>query len=84
MIKTVLSVKGMACEGCENRVKDIISKEYKVKKVTASFKKGEVEIISEDAIDKSDIKTRIEAAGFEVISVNDEPYEKKGFSFFRK
>lgn len=55
-----------------------------MKKVTSSHKKGKTEIIAEDPIDSGKLEESIRSAGYEVTGVRTEPYEKKGFSFFKK
>lgn len=40
--------------------------------------KGKTEIISENPLDESDLRKAIDATGYTVISVDTEPYAKKG------
>ena len=47
MVKTVLTIDGMACGMCESHVNDAIRNALRVKKVTSSHAKGETEIRSE-------------------------------------
>lgn len=72
------------CGMCEAHVNDAVRKEFNVKSVESSHSKGTTEIISEQAPDVEKIKAVIEAAGYKVLSAESEPYEKKGFSIFKK
>lgn len=78
MTKTTLEVDGMMCGMCESHVNEAIRKALDVKKVSSSHSKGRTEIISEK------VKEAVNATGYQVLSVKSEPYEKKGFSLFRK
>ncbi len=84
MIKTTLGIDGMMCGMCESHVNDAIRKEFNVKKVSSSHSKNKTEIISEDPLDETKLKSAIDATGYKVVSVETEPYEKKGFSLFHK
>ena len=84
MVKITLEIDGMACSMCEAHVNDAIRKAFAVKKVSSSHTKGRTEILSQMPLEEEKLKTAIEATGYKVISVSSEPYEKKGFSFFRK
>lgn len=84
MVKMTLKVEGMACGMCENHVNDSVRRAFPVKKVTSSHSKGQTEIIAENAIDEGELKRVIEATGYKVESIHSEPYEKKGFSLFRR
>lgn len=84
MVKITLKIDGMACGMCEAHVNDAVRKSFKVKKVTSSHSKGKTEIIAENEIDKTALSDAIEKSGYHVLSVETEPYEKKGFSLFRK
>ncbi len=83
MIKTTLKIDGMACSMCEAHINDCVRKEFDVKKVTSSHKKGDCVIISENALDEQSLKTTIQNTGYNLISVSSEQYVKKGF-FGRK
>ena len=84
MYKITLDVDGMACGMCEAHVNDAVRKAFQVKKVTSSHSKGTTEIISETELDEDKLKAAIEAAGYSVLNVKTEPYEKKGFSLFHR
>lgn len=84
MVKITLEVDGMACGMCEAHVNDAVRKAFAVKKVTSSHSKGKTEILAEAPLDEEKLKSAIQATGYTVNSVHTEPYEKKGFSLFRK
>lgn len=84
MIKITLNIEGMACGMCEAHINEAIRKEFKVNKVTSSHSKGKTEIITESPIDNNKLKSVIEATGYKVLGINTEPYDKKGFSLFRR
>ncbi len=85
MVKTVLKIDGMMCGMCEAHMNDAIRAAFNVEKVVSSHKKGETEIISENALDEEKIKETVKATGYTLKSVESRPYEKKTlFSHFKK
>lgn len=84
MVKTVLKIDGMMCGMCESHMNELIRKNFEVKKVTSSAKKGETVVISEKEIDIPQAKKKIKDIGYELLSYETEPYEKKGFFHFGK
>lgn len=66
MKEIIIKVKGMVCNGCENRVQNVVSQVEGVEKVVANYKEGTVTITSATEIDQELIKERIEDIGFEV------------------
>jgi len=83
MIKTIVGIDGMMCGMCESHVNDAIRKSFDVKKVSSSHSKKKTEIISEEAIDEDKLRAVIDETGYTVLSVDSEPYKKKGFGFFK-
>lgn len=83
MIKTTVGIDGMMCGMCESHVNDAIRKSFDVKKVSSSHSKKKTEIISEEAIDEDKLCAVIDETGYTVLSVDSEPYKKKGFRFFK-
>lgn len=83
MIKTTVGIEGMMCGMCESHVNDAIRKSFDVKKVSSSHSKKKTEIISEEAIDEDKLRAVIDETGYTVLSVDSEPYKKKGFGFFK-
>ena len=61
-----LNVKGMVCEGCENRAKKSLSLISGVEEVVANHNNGTIIIKSNKEIDKNLIKEKVEDLGFEV------------------
>jgi len=79
MIKTTLKVDGMACSMCESHVCDVIRNTVpSAKKVSASAGKKEASFISDDNIDAEALKAAIDKTGYKCLSVESEPYVKKG------
>ncbi len=79
MWKVTVKVDGMMCGMCESHVNDAVRKAFQVKKVTSSHTKGETVIITEEQLGEDDIRKTIDDTGYQVLSVDQEPYEKKGF-----
>ena len=85
MFQTTLKIDGMMCGMCESHMNDLIRRNFKVKKVTSSAKAGETLILSEEELDLSLVKKEIQAMGYQLVSAQCHPYEKKGlFHFGRK
>ncbi len=83
MFKITLGIEGMACGMCEAHINDAIRNAFKVKKVTSSRAKKQTVIISPRELSGQELKDTIRNAGYEVVSISSEPYEKKGlFSIF--
>lgn len=60
-----LKVKGMHCEGCENRIKNSLSTIEGIEEVIANHIDGTVLIKTNKELDIEDIKEKIEDLGFE-------------------
>ncbi len=84
MVKVTLKIDGMMCGMCEAHVNDAIRKVCDVKKITSSHTTGTTEILLKEQPDVARIKTAVKETGYKVTGVRVEPYEKKGFSLFRK
>lgn len=82
MLKITVKVDGMMCGMCEAHVNDAVRKAFPVKKVTSSHSKGETVILAENDIEEANLRSAIDATGYEVKAVTKEPYEKK--SLFHK
>lgn len=83
MVKMTLKIDGMACGMCESHVNDTIRRNFEIKKVTSSHSKGLTEIIAENPLNEEALKKAIDETGYTVLSVQTEPYVKKGL-FRRK
>ena len=84
MVKITLQIKGMSCGMCENHINDRIRKEFAVKKVNSSHKKGQTEIVAEAPLDAAKLRKVVEETGYQILSMKTEPYVKKGLWFKHK
>ena len=84
MVKIILEVDGMACGMCETHVNDAVRRVFPVKKVTSTHAKGTTEILAAPPLAEDHLPAAGSAPGYTVKAVQTEPYEKKGFSLFRK
>ena len=84
MVKISLDIDGMACGMCESHINDAVRRAFTVKKVTSSHTKGKTEILAEQPLDENALKATIEATGYKVMGIHTEPWEKKGFSLFKR
>lgn len=78
MVKMTIRVDGMMCGMCESHINDTIRRQFVVKKVQSSHKKGITEIVAETALNEEALRKAIQETGYTVLSVQTEPYEKKG------
>ena len=67
MNEVILNVKGMMCEGCENRVKNVVKNIGGVSEVTANHKTGEVKVVLKKKKKKIVIIEAIDDIGYEVV-----------------
>ena len=72
MVKTIVQVEGMMCGHCEAHVNDTVRREFAVKKVTSSHKKGQTVITSEQPLDTEKLTAAINATGYRVLGVQQE------------
>ena len=84
MEKITVEVSGMMCGMCEAHINDAIRKAFPVKKVTSSHSKGQTQILCENRLDEDALRGAISATGYQVLSIQSAPYEKKGLFSFRK
>ena len=61
-----LKVKGMHCEGCENRIKNSLSTIDGVVEVIANHNNGTVVIKANKSINEDNIREKIDDLGFEI------------------
>ncbi|MCM1145931.1 MAG: cation transporter [Clostridium sp.] len=78
MVKITLGVEGMACSMCEAHINETVRNAFQVKKVTSSHTKKQTVIIAQEDISEQELKDAIGKTGYNVVSVDSEPYEKKG------
>ncbi len=67
MKETILTVNGMMCGGCENRVKNAIQNIEGVENVTADHTSGKVVVTSNDNVSKETIEETLQDIGYEVV-----------------
>ena len=84
MIKYTLKIDGMMCGMCEAHINEAVRAAFKVKKISSSHTKGETVIITEDPLDEAKLADAVDATGYTLVSVKNEPYEKKSFFSFLK
>ena len=65
-MKLVFNVKEMKCEGCENRIKNVVYDIKGVNEVNADYKTGVVTVMCEKDL-TNEIIAAIEEIGFEVV-----------------
>lgn len=78
MVKLIVGVEGMACGMCEAHINEAVRNAFPVKKVSSSHTKKQTVIIAESDIEEEKLKDVIAKSGYHTVSVNREPYEKKG------
>ncbi len=61
-----LKVEGMACSGCENRIKNAVKTISGVDEVEANHETGVVKVKAEDSVNIENIKEKIDSIGFDV------------------
>lgn len=66
MEKLEIKVKGMMCEGCENRIKNALFTIDGVEKVEANHKTGLVKVEISKELEINTLKNKIDDIGFEV------------------
>ena len=84
MLKYTLKIDGMMCGMCEAHINEAVRAAFNVKKVSSSHTKGETVIITDAPLDKEKLAEAIEATGYMLVSIKDEPYERKVFFSFLK
>ena len=78
MVKITVEIGGMACGMCEAHINEAVRNAFPVKKVTSSHTKKETIILAEKEIPEQELRKVVAEAGYDVMSVNRERYEKKG------
>lgn len=85
MVRITMGIEGMACGMCEAHINEAVRNAFRVKKVTSSHTKKETVILAEQDIPEEELKRVVAKAGYEVVQVRSEPYEKKRlFGFLGK
>lgn len=78
MVKITVGIEGMACGMCEAHINEAVRNSFRVKKVTSSHAKKQTVILAEQDIPEQKLRDVVVKAGYDVVSVTSEPYEKKG------
>ena len=78
MWKYTVEVGGMMCGMCEAHVNDAVRKACPVKKVSSSRSKNQTVILSETELDTEAVMNAIRSTGYEVGTIQKEPYKKRG------
>ena len=85
MVKITVEIEGMACGMCEAHINEAVRNAFQVKKVTSSHIKKQTIIITENDILEQELNNVVAKAGYSVVAVSSEPYERKGvFSAFKR
>jgi copper chaperone len=61
-----IKVKGMMCNGCENRVQNALKTIEGVKEVVANHATGIVKVTANEEVSENAIKEKIEDIGYEI------------------
>ena len=67
MKKIIIKVKGMVCNGCENRVQNALKNIEGIEDVIANHNDGTVTITAKEEVSKNIMEEKIEDIGFEVV-----------------
>ena len=67
MKETIIKVKGMVCNGCENRVQNALKNIEGVKEVKADHNQGIVTVTANEEVSRTVMEEKIEDIGFEVV-----------------
>ena len=72
MEKLTVSVDGMMCGMCEAHVNDAIRKNFKIRKVKSSHRKGQTVILTETDISDDALEAALAPTGYRVCGVKRE------------
>jgi copper chaperone CopZ len=67
----------MMCEMCEAHINDAIRRNFAVKSAKSDRKKKRCVVVSEEPLDESRIREVIAATGYDLLSIEAAPYQKK-------
>lgn len=77
MTQTICKIDGMMCGMCESHINDALRAAFDIEKVTSSHSKGETVILSGSPLDEAKLRQAIADTGYELVSLESKPYEKK-------
>ncbi len=66
MVTTTLKIDGMMCGMCEAHINDAIRRNFSVRKVKSSKRRGETVIVSEEPLDAQALRRVIRESGYEL------------------
>jgi copper chaperone CopZ len=78
MIQTTIGIDGMMCSMCEAHVNDAIRRGFDVKSVRSDRKRKRCVVVSEEPLDEARVAEVIAQTGYELLSLDSEPYRKRG------
>ena len=79
MIQTTIGIDGMMCEMCEAHINDAIRKHFAVKSAKSNRRKKQCVVVSEEPLDEGRLREVIAETGYDLLSIDAEPYQKKRF-----
>ena len=69
------TIKGMACEMCENHINDAVRRIADIKSIKSNRKKGETVVVAEK-LDAVRVCEAIRGLGYDVNGFQEKPYQK--------
>lgn len=79
MIQTTIGIDGMMCEMCEAHINDAIRKHFAIKSAKSNRRKKQCVVVSEEPLDEGRLREVIAETGYDLLSIDAEPYQKKRF-----
>jgi len=79
MTETIIGIDGMMCSMCEAHINDAIRKHFSVKSAKSDRRKKRCVVVSEEPLDEAKVQQVISETGYEFLSFESKPYQKKGF-----
>jgi copper chaperone len=65
----ILTVEGMDCSGCEQRIQRVVGRLEGVQRVTADHQRGQVQVVLDPAtVAPTEVRAAIQQAGYTVAS----------------
>ncbi|MGN0156258.1 MAG: heavy-metal-associated domain-containing protein [Lachnospiraceae bacterium] len=77
MVKITVKIQGMSCSMCESHINDTVRRQFAVKKISSSHRKGQTEIIAQSPLEEEALQKAIHETGYTVLSIETKPYVKK-------
>ncbi|MBQ6425579.1 MAG: heavy-metal-associated domain-containing protein [Clostridia bacterium] len=83
MKEYIFTVKGMACEMCENHINDAVRRTADVKSVKSNRNRNETVVVAE-GLNTALVSETIRNLGYDVDGISEKPYQKRSLFGFRK